>query len=326
MADLPILPLKKEKNSFVKTGDSALDRMVQIWLPWQIRKCRIEGRTGFYQCGGAWGFRDQIQDVSAFLRADSALVRRHILRCAAVQFPEGDVLHWWHRLAPEDGGLRGVRTRYRDDLLWLPWLVGQYVSTTNDQEILTVKVPFVEGEPLTDNEKERYAHYCQTSEKYTIADHCQRAIVYALQKGEHGLLLMGGGDWNDGMNQIGIRGRGESVWLTMFMVVVLEAFSPCCSGEVAEQFKKEVGLLRSALEEHAWDGDHYLRAFTDDGVPVGKSGAEECAVDSITQSFALYAGLDENRVQTALTTALKALVDKEKGIIKLLWPPFSGNG
>jgi cyclic beta-1,2-glucan synthetase len=156
---LPYLPLREPQPAAalrVHSADPQFDRMVNTWLPWQARKCRFEGRTGFYQCGGAWGFRDQLQDASAFLLTDPALARRHLLRCAAVQFEQGDVLHWWHRLPPQDGGLRGVRTRYRDDLLWLPWLAAEYVRATDDCSVLDVPVPYLAAEPLTDNETERY--------------------------------------------------------------------------------------------------------------------------------------------------------------------------
>lgn len=326
---MPKLPQKarREPNRItVQSADESFDRMVNTWLLWQVKNCRIEGRTGFYQCGGAWGFRDQIQDVSALLLTDPALVRRHILRAAAVQFGEGDVLHWWHRLPPQDGGLRGVRTRYRDDLLWLPWLVGQYVQVTGDKSILSVRVPFLAAEPLTDKENERYFSPKFSTEKGTVLEHCLRAVDYAMQKGAHGLLCIGGGDWNDGFNTVGLEGQGESVWLTMFMIVVLQMILPYCPPERATAFQTQIDALRQAIETHAWDEDRYVRAFTDDGTPIGSRDGAECRIDSIVQSFAVYAGLSQARTEIALRTAQKLLVDKENGIIKLLDPPFRGDG
>lgn len=326
MAKLPPRSKQEENRITVHSADASFDRMVNVWLPWQIQNCRIEGRTGFYQCGGAWGFRDQIQDVSAFLLTKPEMVRRHILRAAAVQFTQGDVLHWWHRLPPQDGGLRGVRTQYRDDLLWLPWLVGQYVQVTGDASVLSVQVPYLAAEPLTDNENERYFSPSLSAEKGTVWEHCLRAVDYAMQKGEHGLLRMGGGDWNDGMNTVGISGTGESVWLSMFMIVVLQTILPYCDEERAAAFQKEIDALRQSLEQYAWDGDRYLRAFTDDGTPIGSKDGEECRIDSIAQSFAVYAALSKPRTEIALRTAEKWLIDKENGIAKLLTPPFTGDG
>lgn len=326
---MPKLPPKKlpmAGSITVQSPQASFDRMVNVWLPWQIRSCRIQGRTGFYQCGGAWGFRDQIQDVSAFLMTDPDLVRRHILRCAAVQFKEGDVLHWWHRLPPEDGGLRGVRTRYRDDLLWLPWLVGQYVHVTGDRSVLSEVVPYLAAEPLTDKENERYFTPQIGAEKGSVLEHCLRAVDYALQKGEHGLLLIGGGDWNDGFNTVGIEGKGESVWLTMFLIVVLQTILPYCPEEKSVAYKQQIQTLRQAIEQNAWDGDHYLRAFMDDGTPIGGKAGEVCRIDSVAQSFAFFAGLSAERTKIALHTAEQWLTEKEKGIVKLLDPPFTQDG
>ena len=310
----------------VKTADPQFDRMVNTWLPWQVRKCRFEARTGFYQCGGAWGFRDQLQDASAFLLTDPRTVRAHLFRCAAVQFPEGDVLHWWHRLPPQDGGLRGVRTRYRDDLLWLPWLTAAYVRATGDRSALDVSVPYIAGEPLTDKETERYFAPAQSDLREPLRAHCIRAIDCVLQTGAHGLALIGGGDWNDGFNRVGLGGKGESVWLTLFLCIVLERFAPLCDDKTAARYRqKREELLRAA--ENAWDGDRYLRAYLDDGTPLGKAepGAE-CQIDSVAQSFAAFAGLTGSRVRTALQTAAAQLIDREKGIVRLLDPPFTGTG
>ena len=326
---LPHLTLPQTSEpAFVRvhSADPHFDRMVNTWLPWQIRKCRFEGRTGFYQCGGAWGFRDQLQDASALLLTDPQTVRAHLVRCAAVQFPEGDVLHWWHRLPPDDGGVRGVRTRYRDDLLWLPWLAAEYVRATGDRSVLDIPVPYLSGEPLTDKETERYFAPEQSDLREPLLAHCLRAIELSVQTGAHGLALIGGGDWNDGFNRIGLGGKGESVWLTLFLCIVLERFGPLCDPQTAQRYAEHrEQLLRAA--ENAWDGDHYLRAYFDDGTPLGRTEPDaECQIDSVAQSFAAFAGLNGQRVRTALRTAAERLIDREKGIVRLLDPPFTGNG
>ena len=326
MPALPERPSRARGTIRMQSPDATLDALFNTWLPWQVRKCRFEGRTGFYQCGGAWGFRDQLQDAAAFLYTDPATVKRHLLRCAAVQFPEGDVLHWWHRLSGEADGLHGVRTRYRDDLLWLPWLTTQYVAVTGDRSILDTSVPYLNAEPLEAHESERYIHPKQDALREGLLGHCLRAVDCALHKGEHGLVLIGGGDWNDGFDRVGAQGRGESVWLTMFLIDVLGRLLPLVDDETRAKYTREIGEMRSAIETHAWNGDHYLRAFLDDGTPLGKTGDAECAIDSIAQSFAASAGLDEKRVRTALRTATERLVDRERGIVKLLDPPFTGSG
>ena len=326
---LPELPKREPEFSdylHVHSADPQFDRMVNTWLPWQARKCRFEGRTGFYQCGGAWGFRDQLQDASAFLLTDPNMARTHLLRCAAVQFTEGDVLHWWHRLPPQDGGLRGVRTRYRDDRLWLPWLAAEYVRATGDRSVLDVSVPYLAGEPLTDKETERYFAPEQSDIREPLQAHCVRAVDSVLQTGAHGLALIGGGDWNDGFNRVGIGGKGESVWLTLFLCIVLDRFAPFCDDRTAERYREKREQLLRAVGD-AWDGDHYLRAYLDDGTPLGKTEPNaECRIDSVAQSFAAFAGLPAQRVRTALRTAAEKLVDREKGIVKLLDPPFTGSG
>ena len=325
---MPSLPSRKTAcpdRIVVHSADASFDRMVNTWLPWQIRRCRLEGRTGFYQCGGAWGFRDQLQDASALLLTDPAVARRQLLRCAAVQFPEGDVLHWWHRLPRETDGIRGVRTRYRDDLLWLPWLAASYVRVTGDDAVLDVSVPYLQGEPLSERETERYFAPTHGAVRETLRQHCLRAIDCALHTGTHGLLLIGGGDWNDGFNRVGVGGKGESVWLTMFMCMVLQAFGPYCDAETAQRFRSEREALLHAADA-AWDGDHYLRAYSDDGSPLGRNGDSECAIDSLPQSFAVFAGLPDAHAHLAVQTAVERLTDKEKGIVKLLWPPFTGKG
>ncbi len=326
MPSLSAQPSPMRGSIRMHSSDSTLDALVNTWLPWQVRKCRFEGRTGFYQCGGAWGFRDQLQDVSSFLYTDPQTVKRHLLRCAAVQFTEGDVLHWWHRLSGEAGGLRGVRTRYRDDLLWLPWLTAQYVAVTGDCNILEIPVPYLRAEPLGQQETERYFSPERDTLREPLLRHCLRAVDCALQKGAHGLVLIGGGDWNDGFDRVGAQGRGESVWLTMFLIHVLDRMLPLADAQTRARYLGEIAAMRQAIESSAWDGDHYLRAFLDDGTPLGKTGDAECAIDSLPQSFAIDAGLDPQRVRMALRTAKARLVDTQRGIIKLLDPPFTGEG
>lgn len=305
------------------TPDKPLNALCNGWLPHQILRCRIFARTGFYQCGGAWGFRDQLQDSLAALWLDSAITRRQIQRCAAVQFEAGDVLHWWHRLPKS---LRGVRTRCSDDLAWLPYVTAQYVRFTGDQQILDIPIAWLTGDPLTGEEQERYFEPGRTLEKAPIYEHCLRALERVCTKGEHGLPLMGSGDWNDGMNKVGARGRGESVWLAMFLILALEAFAPLCE-ERGERARAD--RLRAMAEEYrraaddCFDEDRYLRAFLDDGTPMGKKGDQACALDGIAQSFAVFCGLPREHTEIALNTAADVLVDRENGVVKLFDPPFS---
>ena len=315
----------------IDTPDPALNVMVNHFLPEQIRTARLQGRIGFFQCGGAWGFRDQLQDAGAFLLTDPRLVKQQLLRCAAVQFEQGDVLHWWHRLPKSAGGLRGVRTKCRDDLLWLPLVCAEYVHATGDAAILDVLVPFLAGEPLHADEHERYFEPKQAEARGTLYTHCVRALECAALFGAHGLSLIGIGDWNDGFNSVGDLGRGESVWLTQFYAMALDAFAPLCGmqGETARaaEYRERAEGLRETVERTAWDGDRYLRAFCDDGTPLGKRGNAECAIDSLPQSFAVFAGMhDPQRRRTALQSAVKALADEENGIVKLFAPPFTGQG
>jgi len=320
----------------IASPDESLDRMVNSWLPWQIVSCRYNGRTGFYQCGGAWGFRDQLQDVSALIFLDPDLVKRHILRCCAAQFSEGDALHWWHRIPGKNGGIKGVRTRYSDDFLWLPNVVAEYAEKTGDADFLRVKAPFLQGDELGAEENERYFSPGFAPEKGTVYEHCVRAVERGMRFGERGLALIGGGDWNDGFNKIGIKGKGESVWLTQFLSMVLRKTAGLCdlmgdSDRALGYRERAIELLR-AVDENAWAGDRYARAFFDDGTPLGvrrqgdKYGGE-CEIDSLPQSFAALADMpDEGRKNAAMDTALRELADEDAGIIKLLAAPFSGKG
>ena len=315
----------------IDTPDPALNVMVNHFLPEQIRTARLQGRIGFFQCGGAWGFRDQLQDVCAFLLTNPRLVKQQLLRCAAVQFEQGDVLHWWHRLPKSAGGLRGVRTKCRDDLLWLPLVCAEYVLATGDAAILDILVPFLAGEPLRADEHERYFEPKQSETRGTLYTHCIKSLECAALFGARGLSLIGIGDWNDGFNSVGDLGRGESVWLTQFYAMTLDAFAPLCEmqgdAERAVQYHAQAEKLRETVEHTAWDGDRYLRAFCDDGTPLGKRGNAECAIDSLPQSFAVFSGMhDPQRRKIALQSAVKALADEEHGIVKLFTPPFTGRG
>ncbi len=308
----------------IKTPDPLLNAMISRWLPWQSLICRIYARTGFYQNGGAWGFRDQLQDSLSILWFNSAVTRSQLLRCAAVQFEEGDVMHWWYQMP---GMFQGVRTHCSDDLVWLPFATAEYVEFTADSCVLDEQISWIMGEPLREDEKDRYSKPESTKYTSTLYEHCIRALARASTRGEHGLPLIGTGDWNDGFSLVGAQGRGESVWLAMFLAITLDRFAPICEQrnehERAVEYRKSAEEYRRAADA-CFETDRYIRAFFDDGTPLGSPGGGDGEIDSLPQSFSVLCGLPAERTSVALDTALKHLVDRKNGIIKVLAPPFTG--
>jgi cellobiose phosphorylase len=306
----------------VETPDPTLDLLVNGWLPYQVQGARIWGRSGYYQSGGAYGFRDQLQDVLALLHHDPRIAREQIVRAARHQFVEGDVQHWWH---PPIG--RGVRTRISDDYLWLPYAVALYVEHTGDQALLDELAPLLAGRPLNPDEESYYDLPARSEESCSIYEHCVRAIRHGLRFGEQGLPLIGSGDWNDGMNLVGIQGKGESVWLAFFLADVLTRFAVLADArsdaEFVELCKRTTSALRDAIETHAWDGAWYRRATFDDGTPLGTATADECRIDCLPQSWAVLTGLvDPQRARQAMQSVDENLVRRDAGIVQLLTPPF----
>jgi cyclic beta-1,2-glucan synthetase len=306
----------------VRTPVLSVDMLMNRWLQYQALSCRMWARSALYQSSGAFGFRDQLQDSMAVVYAAPELARQHILTAAARQFTEGDVQHWWH---PEIG--TGVRTRCSDDFLWLPAVVAHYIKITGDHEILDAELPFLEAPELAAHEQERMLTPAISSNSAPLWEHCSRALQRGWRLGSHSLPLFGNGDWNDGMNRVGIEGKGESVWLAWFLSSTLEAFSAAVGNRLSEQirqtWRRQARELTSAISESAWDGEWYLRGFFDDGSPLGSHLDSEAKIDSIAQSWAVLSGAaDPTHARMAMESAERMLVDEGNQLVKLFTPPF----
>ena len=306
----------------VTTPEPAMDLLLNRWLLYQTLSCRLWSRSAFYQSGGAYGFRDQLQDVLAMAVARPDLVREQLLRAAARQFPEGDVQHWWH---PPTG--RGVRTRISDDRIWLPYAAVRYLRTTDDQTVLDEEVPWIDGPILEEGEQEAYFEPAQSRDRATLYEHCARALDCSLEVGSHGLPLIRAGDWNDGMNRVGHEGQGESVWLGWFLFMNLRDFAGIAESrgddERAARWRSRAASLEASLEAEAWDGEWYRRAFFDDGTPLGSAANDECRIDSIAQSWAVISGAgDPERARRAMESVEQRLVRRDDRLMLLFTPPF----
>lgn len=306
----------------LESGCAALDAMLDRRLIHQSLRCRMNARTGFYQSGGAYGFRDQLQDCLSVMYSSPSTVRSHIIRCAAHQYEEGDVMHWWHWNSPSSG----VRTRCSDDYIWLPYVTAAYVALTGDNGLLEVNVPYLYSEPLSPSENERYETPERSNLRESVYTRCKRALDRAISlTGAHGLPLMGSCDWNDGMNRVGA-GGGESVWLAFFIRLTIDAFSPLLEeredSAMLSRCREAGEQLRSAVEKYAWDGDHYIRAFFGDGSPLGSESCNECRIDALPQAFAAVTDGRTARALTAIDRARDELFDRRNGLCLLFTPPF----
>ncbi|HEY2896563.1 MAG TPA: hypothetical protein VGJ12_05460, partial [Gemmatimonadaceae bacterium] len=306
----------------IETPSPALDLMVNGWLAYQNLACRVWGRSAYYQSGGAFGFRDQLQDSAALLYLDPSLTRAQIILHASHQFIEGDVMHWWH---PPTS--KGIRTRFSDDLLWLPYITAFYVASTGDTSVLDASAPFVTGPQLHGEEDELFMIPADSGTAGSVYEHCCRSIDHSLTAGMHGIPLMGSGDWNDGMNRVGREGKGESVWLGFFLFAILSEFIPLAesrgdSGR-ASRYRSYQEKLGESLNAAGWDGGWYRRAFYDDGTPLGTAAADECRIDAIAQAWSvLSCAAPADRAEIALNSMEQHLVSEPEKLIRLLTPAF----
>ena len=297
--------------------------MLNGWTVYQTIESRLLGRSGYYQSGGAYGFRDQLQDTLGLKYIHPEFLKHQIVKHAKHQFVEGDVEHWWH----EETG-RGIRTRFSDDLLWLVYVTLEYINHTGDTSILEIEIPYLQGELLKEGEDEKYDKYQVTSFKEPLYEHCKKAIERSLNFGENGLPKIGSGDWNDGFSTVGNKGKGESVWLGFFLYGILDKFIPICKQkgeeELAQKYTTIQNQLKRALNTNGWDGRWYKRAFMDDGNILGSMENDECRIDSIAQSWSIISQAGDNdKKYISMDSLENHLVDRENGIIKLLDPPFA---
>ena len=306
----------------VYTPLESLNIILNGWDLYQTIQSRLLGKTGFYQSGGAYGFRDQLQDTLALKYIDPEILKRQIIKHSKHQFLQGDVLHWWHEETE-----RGIKTRFSDDLLWLVYLTCEYIEFTGDRTILDIETPYLIGKDLEDTEYERYDKYLQTQEQESIYNHCIRAIERSLNFGQNGLPKIGSGDWNDGLSNVGPNGKGESVWLGFFLYNILDRFIPICKekGEInkVEKYERVKETLKKSLNTNGWDGRWFKRAFMDDGNILGSMANDECRIDSIAQSWSVISNAGDNdKKYISMESMENHLIDKENGIVKLLDPPF----
>ncbi|MFL0268601.1 GH36-type glycosyl hydrolase domain-containing protein [Candidatus Clostridium radicumherbarum] len=309
----------------VKTPDKTMDLMLNGWLIYQTLSCRFWSRTGFYQSGGAIGFRDQLQDSMALGYLKPEITKEQILQSSTRQFLEGDVQHWWHPVVNS-----GIRTRFSDDLLWMPYVTIDYIKNTGDYSILDEETTYLEEEPLKEGEDERYKVTLPSDKKGSIYEHCIKAIDVSLKFGIHNIPLMGSGDWNDGMSTVGNKGKGESVWLGWFLYSILDGFKDLCKykkdDERAEKYDEMQNFLAVNLEKNAWDGGWYRRAYFDDGTPLGSMENDECQIDSLSQSWSVISGAArQGRREVAMEALERNLVKEDKGIVLLLTPAFNNS-
>lgn len=292
------------------------------WIAYQTIASRLYARSGYYQSGGAFGFRDQLQDTLGMRYLNSDYMKNQIIKHSKHQFIEGDVEHWWHEETQ-----RGIRTRFSDDLLWLPYMVIEYIKFTEDKTILDINTPYLKGEILKENEDEKYDLYTESEIQESIYNHCIKSIEKSINFGEHNLPKIGSGDWNDGFSTVGNKGKGESVWLGFFMYKILDGFIPICEEkgdtQLVEKYKEIMHKLKKALNTAGWDGRWYKRAFMDDGNILGSIENDECRIDSIAQSWSVISKAGDNDKKfIAMESLENHLIDRENGIIKLLDPPF----